>query len=158
MATKKHKRKAVGKARRGKKRMSGTGAVSELVLTGLGVIGGGLFAAFGIQALDTASGGKVPLAVTRGAMTVAGGIGAYMGRKHPIAMGAGLGAVAVSGAMLSNELGLNVPGIAGIPAVGRANRRMGAALRSVGSPQGLTNRTGIGSMRSLAKIGSLYSN
>lgn len=158
MATKKHKKKTTHKGRRGKRRMSGSGAATEILLTGLGALGGGLFAAFGVQALDTAAGGKVPLAATRGVMFVAGGAGAYAGRMHPIALGAGLGAAAVSGVMLANEIGLNVPGISGIPSVGRASRRVGATLKSVGASGQLANRTGISSARGLASVGALYSN
>lgn len=139
-----------------KRKMSGINSGADLVMFGLGLLGGGIASAFVVQGADTAFGKNVPLAVNRAGVTLAGAATAYFGRKYPIAIGAGAGITAVAGTMLVNELGLNVPGIAGLQAVGAHRRRAmnGGAMKSVGAGE---MNTGFRRSR-LTSVGALYSN
>lgn len=167
MAKKKTKKKH-GAHRRGRA-VSGTTTTSfsltDYLLMGLAAPLGGVAGAFIVNMLDTAAAGKVPLAATRGLVTLAGAGGAYAGREHPIALGIGLGAAATAGVMVANEIGVNIPGIAGLVSVGatrnRRHRVAGPPMRAVGA--GGMQSSGQPPMASLATrnlraVGALYSN
>jgi hypothetical protein len=166
MAKKKTKKKPVAHKKKG--RVSGTTTTSfsltDYLLMGIAAPFGGVAGAFVVNMLDTAAGGKVPLGATRGLVALAGLGGAYAGRKHPIALGLGLGAGATAGVMVANEIGINIPGIAGLVSVGatrKRNHRVAGTMKAVGA--GAMQSSGQPPMSSLATrnlraVGALYSN
>ena len=155
MAKKKKSTKKKSSHRR--RRVSGTSALESTLLMAGSAVVGGIVAPFVVNALDTAAGGKIPLAVTRGAVALAGGVTAVMGKKiNPLLEGAGLGLTVVAGVMTINELGLNIPGISGITAVG-AHPRTHSRRRVAGFPKVGNAPVNPSTTRAMA-VGALYSN
>jgi len=159
MATKKHKKKKGSTPGKKKHHVGAVDTMGDFALAGLGALAGGVASAFVVNMFDTAANGKVPLVVTRGLVTLAAVGGAYAGRKHPIALGAGLGAAAGAGAMTLNELGVNIPGLSGLVSVGATRHRKHRVngMTSVGE---VDNEPPMASLatRELRAVGALYSN
>jgi hypothetical protein len=175
MAKKKTKKSAP--RRKHPHRVSGVkpGSVEHYALMGLGAIGGGLAAAYLVQAGQTALGASTPLSVAPG-IVAAGGVGlVVLAKGNALAEGAGLGMAAVGGVMFANETFLNVPGISGPPAafssnalpetpivrqaVGRATYQTNGMKRVGAGPNAYLNQT-VGATRhsKLMKLGMLASN
>lgn len=154
MATKK-KKKAVG-AHKKKRRVGAVSPIETMVLQAVGAVVGGLGTSFVASMADTALGANINPVITRAGLALTGIGVSYAGRKIPLVQGIGLGITTVGGVMAANEAGLNVPGIAGIPAVGAMRRRpVGSApLRAVGQPNNMPSVSG----RRLKAVGALYSN
>lgn len=115
-----------------RRRVSGKGTITDLLLKGVGALGGGVAGAFVVQAIDTAGGASIPKPVAPGGVFVAGLLLTYLVKNNPLALGAGLGMAGVGGAMLVNEMGLSVPGISGL------------AMSSNSGPQSRVMRTAVG--------------
>lgn len=161
MAKKKAKKRVAGTRRR-KHRVGAVkaGSIEHYALLGLGAVGGGIAAAFGIQALNTALGTAAASAPwLPGALTLgAGGVFAVVTKGNALGEGAGLGMAAVGGVMLANQTFLNVPGISGMSMTSNAPAGSPTIRKSVGQgPQKYINQT-VGRMgkyhRAMGALGS----
>jgi hypothetical protein len=166
-----HIQKSFMPKKKTKKRVSGTrrkkhgvgaakGAIEHYALLGIGAVAGGVAAAFGIQALNTALGSAtasapwLPPALTMGA----GGVFAVATKGHALGLGAGLGMAAVGGVMLANQTFLNIPGISGMSMTSNAPAGSPVIRKSVGQgPNKYINQT-VGRMgkyhRAMGALGS----
>jgi hypothetical protein len=147
MPAKKGKRKKHHTRRRVGAR--GKSGIGHFILKVVGVGGGAIAAAFGVQAVDTAAGASLPAwaapagAVATGAL-IAGGVGHLKGideNLESLAEGFGLGMIAVGGIMVANETFMNVPGIAGLAMSSNAGPANGV-LRQAVSGKSMSSNAG----------------
>lgn len=147
-----HKKKKIHHRRR---RVSGTAkGVTGLIIKAAGVVGGGVIAAYGVQAVNTAMGaGKMPMWAAPALFAAAGAAASAMS-KNPLVEAAGCGALAVGGVMMVNEFGISVPGISGMAMSSNAGPGANVLRAGVGAGPmrgGYLNRT-------VAGMGQLISN
>lgn len=149
---KKHRKKTHHRRRR----VSGKGDLQDNILMLIAAGVGGLGGAFGVNALKTAF-PTAPLNMVPLAPLVGGGAMAYFGRKHPLALGAGIGLFVIGALMEANETVLSVPGISGMANSSNAGPQSNVLRSAVGAgPRGYMNNT-VGGMRHLRTVGALMS-
>lgn len=135
-----------------------SGTIEYYALMGVGALVGGVAAAYGTQALQTAFGTQTPAYVPPGLMATSGLAVAVLGKGNPLAEGAGAGLLAVGGLMVANQTFLNIPGISGTPAFSN-NAPAGAPVvrNAVGrGPGPYVNQT-VGKLPNWRKMGALAS-
>lgn len=161
--THRKKRKKVSGTRRHHRRVGAvkSGGLEHYALLGLGALAGGVAAAYGVQAANTALASTaadtpwLPPALVMGA-----GAGvAVLSKGNAIGEGFGLGMAAVSGVMVANQTFLNIPGISGMAFSSNAPLGTNVIRKAVGQAPGpFINKT-VGSMSRRDRIiGALASN
>lgn len=166
MATKK-KTKKKGSHPRKKKKVGAMGELSSFLIRTASVGAGAVAGAFVIQAGNTglATSGMPTWAVPVG-VAGAGAVLPLIMKKNEMALDFGLGMAAIGTAFAVNELGLSIPGIAGLAMSSNASAATNVMRKAVGrrvgcnkmgsGPTSYLNRT-VGSRKTMS-VGALYSN
>jgi hypothetical protein len=162
MTHKKKKKKVSGTRRKHGRRVGAVkGGLEHYALLGLGAIAGGVAAAYGVQAANTAlasTAASTPW-LPPGLILGAGAGVAVMSKGHAIGEGFGLGMAAVAGVMVANQTFLNVPGISGMAFASNAPLGTNVIRKAVGQAPGpFINKT-VGAMsRRQRAMGALATN
>jgi hypothetical protein len=163
MATKKKTKKRVSGHRRKSRKVGAMkpGSIEHYALMGLGALVGGVGAAYGVQAANTALASTAATTPWLPPALVAGlGLGVtVVGKDNPLTIGVGLGAGAVAMVMVANQTFLNVPGISGMAFSSNAPAGTNVIRKAVGQgPKHYINRTVGGMSRKMKVLGALASN
>jgi hypothetical protein len=164
MAKRHHKKKTHTRRRR----VGAKSDITDVILRIVGVAGGAVLGAFGVQAVNTAAGSSLP---AWAAPVGAGATGAVIphlikgsGPMQSLGMGIGDGLLAIGAVMTLNETLISVPGISGLAMSSNAGPQsnvlrtaVGKLHNAVAGPNAYLNRT-VGNMHSVsASMGALVS-
>jgi lysylphosphatidylglycerol synthetase-like protein (DUF2156 family) len=126
-----HKKRKVGKIKRHRrKKVSG---ITDVVMQGVAITVGGLTAAFGVQAINTAVGASMPAWAAPAGVAAVGVVLPMLLKNNKMAEAAGAGIFAVGAVMAVNQFGLNVPGISGMAMSSNAGPQSTVLRQAVGS-------------------------
>jgi hypothetical protein len=162
MATKKKHKKRVGGTHRRKRHKVGAikpGSIEHYALMGVGVLGGAVLGAYGVQAITTAVGSSTPPVVAPLIVAAAGVVPMAIGGGNPLTDGVGAGMLAIGGIMAANQTFLNVPGISGMSMTSNAPAGTPVIRTSIGQgPKAYIDQT-VGYMsRKQRTMGAVASN
>ena len=157
MAKKKHGKKKIGSHRR--RRVGAKGEIVDIICRVVGVGVGGVAAAFGVQAANTAWPTLQPAVAPAGIAVLGIALPHFVKGSGPIkslAMGMGDGLMALGLIMTANQTFLSVPGISGLAMSSNASPQSNTIRKAVAGPNGYINRA-VNGFRPSAALGALVS-